>query len=64
MNTELLNEFNSLGQDLYGHMWEAIRRRNTLRISGNVTTCSSDLTPDQLQRMIDALKIIKDKRNQ
>lgn len=59
MDTERLDEFNALGQSLYGNMWEAIRRRNTARISGHVTEDSSELTPSQLQLMIDAMKVVK-----
>jgi hypothetical protein len=58
----LFEEFNTLGQDLYGEQWEQVCRRNVKRISGGKTQESGQLTPDQIQQLITGMMKVKSKR--
>jgi len=59
---ELFEQFNELGQDLYGDQWEQVSRRNAQRISNGETEESGELTPEQLQKLITGMMKIKSKR--
>jgi hypothetical protein len=59
----LVQEFDTLGKELYGDNWPQTSRHNVERISGGVTWASNELTPEQLQKLIDGLKSLKAKRN-
>lgn len=59
---ELFEQFNALGEDLYGDQWEQVCRRNVQRISGGKTEESGELTPEQIQKLITGMKKIKSKR--
>lgn len=59
---KLFEEFNALGQDIYGDQWEKVSRRNAHRISGGKTEESGELTPEQLQKLITGMMKIKTKR--
>jgi len=58
----LLEEFNTLGQDLYGEQWEQVCRRNVKRISGGRTQESGELTPEQIEKLIAGMLKVKGKR--
>jgi len=58
----LFEHFNALGQDLYGDQWEKVSRRNVNRISGGKSRESNELTPEQIQQLIDGMMKIKSKR--
>jgi hypothetical protein len=60
---QLVQEFDALGQELYGEQWEHVRRHNVERVSNGQTADSNQLTPEQLQKLIDGLKSLKAKRN-
>jgi hypothetical protein len=59
---ELFEQFNELGQDLYGEQWEQVSRRNAQRISNGETEESGELTQEQLQKLITGMMKIKSKR--
>jgi hypothetical protein len=59
---ELFEQFNALGEDLYGEQWEQVCRRNVQRISGGKTKESGELTPDQIQQLITGMTKLKNKR--
>jgi hypothetical protein len=58
----LFEQFNALGQDLYGNQWEQVRQRNAQRISGGKTQESGELTPEQIQKLITGMMKVKGKR--
>ena len=58
----LFEQFNALGQDLYGDQWEKVRRRNVHRISSGKTQESGELTPEQIQQLITGMTKLKSKR--
>jgi hypothetical protein len=60
--TALFEEFNALGQELYGDQWEQVCRRNVNRISGGKTKESEELTPEQIQQLITGMMKVKSKR--
>jgi hypothetical protein len=59
----LFEQFNTLGQDLYGEQWEQVCRRNVQRISGGKAQESGELTPEQIQQLIIGMKKLKSKRH-
>lgn len=61
---ELCNQFDALGQELYGDAWGNVRIRNVKRISGGSAETSGELTPEQLQKLIAGLQKLKDNRIQ
>jgi len=58
----LFEQFNSLGQDLYGGQWEKVCRRNVQRISGGKTQQSGELTPAEIEKLIAGMVKLKSKR--
>jgi len=58
----LFEQFNQLGEDLYGDQWEQVCQRNVHRISGGRTQESGELTSDQLEKLIAGMQKIKSKR--
>ncbi len=58
----LFEQFNTLGQDLYGEQWDKVCRRNVQRISGGKTKESGELTSDQIQQLIAGMTKLKSKR--
>jgi hypothetical protein len=60
--TALFEQFNALGQDLYGEQWEQVCRRNVSRISGGKTQEVGKLTPEQIQKLTAGMMKIKSKR--
>jgi len=58
----LFEEFNALGQDLYGGQWEKVCRRNVQRISGGKTQKSGELTPEEIEKLIAGMVKVKSKR--
>lgn len=61
-DSALFNEFNALGESLYGEQWQDVRQRNVKRMSGGSTTNASELTPEQVQKLIDGMKKLKEQR--
>jgi len=61
-HAELFEHFNALGEELYGDQWEKVCRRNVNRISGGKSRESNELTPEQLQQLIDGMMKVKGKR--
>lgn len=61
-DSPLLNEFNALGESLYGEQWPQVRQRNVTRMSGGSTTSASELSPEQVQKLIDGMKKLKAQR--
>lgn len=60
--SELFDQFNALGQDLYGDQWAQVSRRNAKRISNGKTQEGGELTPEQIQKLIDGMTLLKSKR--
>lgn len=58
----LLEQFNELGQDLYGGQWEKVCRRNVERISDGKAHESGELTPEQIQQLVKGMMKLKSKR--
>jgi len=58
----LFEEFNALGHELYGEQWQQVCRRNVRRISGGLSQESSDLTKDQVQKLIAGMLKVKGAR--
>jgi len=58
----LFEEFNSLGQDLYGGQWEKVCRRNVQRISGGKTQKSAELAPSEIEKLIAGMVKLKGTR--
>ncbi|MCC6454496.1 MAG: hypothetical protein IT328_06105 [Caldilineaceae bacterium] len=58
----LFEQFNTLGQDLYGDQWEKVCQRNVSRISGGKAQNSGELTPEQIQQLITGMTKLKSKR--
>lgn len=58
----LFEQFNTLGQDLYGEQWEQVCRRNVSRISGGKTKESGELTPEQIQQLVAGMTKLQSKR--
>jgi hypothetical protein len=58
----LFEQFNALGQDLYGDQWKQVCQRNVSRISGGKTKVSGELTPEQIQQLIAGMMKLKSQR--
>jgi len=58
----LFEQFDTLGHELYGDQWQQVCRRNVSRISGGKTQKSGELTPEQIQKLIDGMNKVKSKR--
>lgn len=58
----LFEQFNTLGQELYGAQWEKVCRRNVNRISDGKTQESGELTPEQIEQLISGMMKLKSKR--
>lgn len=58
----LLGVLNDLGQELYGGEWTSVCQRNVLRISDGKIQDSSELTSDQIQKLINGMKALKAKK--
>jgi hypothetical protein len=57
-----LAQLNVLGGELYGASWPDVRQRNVHRISGGQTDAATELTPEQVQKLIDGIMKVKAKR--
>ena len=60
---QLVQEFDTLGKELYGDNWPQTSRHNVERISQGVTWASNELSVEQLQKLIDGLKSLKQRRS-
>jgi hypothetical protein len=58
----LRQEFEAMGRDLYGEQWEQVRLRNVQRVSNGKARETGDLTAEQIQRLIDGMKKLKEQR--
>ena len=58
----LQQQFDALGQELYGDQWAQVSRHNIERITGGEATESGALTPEQLQKLVDGMKKLQRKR--
>jgi len=58
----LFEQFNALGQDLYGDQWEKVCQRNVERISGGKTQKSGELTSEQIQQLVKGMIKLQSKR--
>jgi hypothetical protein len=58
----LLAQLNVLGGELYGASWPDVRQRNVHRITGGQTDTAMELTPEQVQKLIDGMMKVKAKR--
>lgn len=60
--TQLHTDFDTLGQALYGEQWDRVRTYNVQRISGGKAQHSSELTPEQIQKLIRGMEKLKRQR--
>lgn len=58
----LLDQFDALGQELYGDQWKQVCRRNVKRISGGSTELCEELNAEQLQKLIAGMAKLKSSR--
>ncbi len=58
----LRSDLESLGKTLYAEQWEQVKRHNVERISANATSSATDLTAEQLQKLIDGMRSLLNKR--
>jgi hypothetical protein len=58
----LRQQFEQLGQELYGVQWPQVCRRNVERISGGQATDSIQLSVEQLQRLVTGLELLRKQR--
>ncbi|HMN28883.1 MAG TPA: hypothetical protein PKE45_12100 [Caldilineaceae bacterium] len=61
---ELREEFDRLGQRIYGVQWAQVSQHNIERISAGQANSSAQLTAEQIQRLIDGLKSLQRSRAQ
>lgn len=62
-NEALLEQLNTLGQELYGDQWEKVCRRNVNRISAGKAQAVGELTTEQLQKLIAGMTKLKSNRH-
>lgn len=56
---KLHRHFHALGKELYGEQWDSVRERNVLRVTGNRTSSSKELLPNEVQKLIDGMSKLK-----
>lgn len=59
---QLRQQFDELGQSLYGEQWEQVRRHNSERVSSGQISDPAGLSVEHLQKLIDGLKSLARKR--
>jgi len=59
---QLFDNFNALGQELYGDQWTQVCQHNVSRISGGKTQESGELTPKQIEQLIAGMEKLKSQR--
>ena len=58
----LLGQFDALGSELFADQWGKVSRRNVSRITNGATEDATQLTADQLQRLIAGMTEVKTKQ--
>jgi hypothetical protein len=58
----LKEQFEALGKELYDKAWERTRKYNVEKISNGQSSVASELAPEQLQKLVDGMKSLKEKR--
>ena len=58
----LRRQFDQLGQELYNDSWAQVSRHNVERITGGQSTDSGELSPEQIQKLVDGMKKLQRKR--
>lgn len=58
----LVARFQALGQELYGDQWQHVCRRNVKRVSDGKTEDASELTPEQVQLLVDGMSKLKEQK--
>ncbi|MCC6166525.1 MAG: hypothetical protein IT329_04785 [Caldilineaceae bacterium] len=58
----LRQEFEAMGRELYSEQWEQVRLRNVQRVSNGQARATGDLTAEQIQKLIDGMKKLKEQR--
>lgn len=58
----LKEQFEALGKELYDKAWERTRKYNVWKISNGQSSVASELAPEQLQKLVDGMKSLKEKR--
>ena len=59
---ETLDAFDALGAALYADQWESVSAHNVERITGGASRAVADLTLDQITKLVDGMKKLKNKR--
>jgi hypothetical protein len=57
-----MQEFEALGKELYGRDWERTRKHNVEKVSDGQAAAASELTPEQLEKLVVGLKTLKARR--
>lgn len=60
--TQLREQFNALGQELYGTQWEQVNRHNVERITNGAASDSGALNVEQIQKLVDGMRKLQQKR--
>jgi len=58
----LREQFNQLGESLYGEQWAQVSRHNVERITGGKAVETGALTTEQIQKLVDGMKKLQRKR--
>jgi len=59
----LREQFNQLGESLYGEQWAQVSRHNVERITGGKAVETGALTTEQIQKLVDGMKKLQRKRH-
>ncbi len=59
----LREQFNQLGEALYGEQWAQVSRHNVERITGGKAVETGALTTEQIQKLVDGMKKLQRKRH-
>ncbi len=59
----LREQFNELGEALYGEQWAQVSRHNVERITGGKAVETGALTTEQIQKLVDGMKKLQRKRH-
>lgn len=58
----LVARFQALGQELYGDQWQHVCQRNVKRVSDGKAEDASELTPEQVQLLVDGMSKLKERK--
>jgi len=59
---KLREQFNQLGEELYGEQWEQVNRHNVERITNGAVSDSGALNAEQIQKLVDGMRKLQARR--